>query len=102
MLSPAYRPPSFIVCRFYRLPNPVYSASKAAQEECQWPERLGVEQCADYRPLLEAAGLIIAAYEEPSDWQQHQRALAEGLIAAEAELSWLAVSWPICPCGDMS
>jgi ubiquinone/menaquinone biosynthesis C-methylase UbiE len=49
-------------------------------------ERLRAEQCADYRPLLEAEGLSIEAYEEPPNWQRQQRALAEGLIAAENDM----------------
>jgi hypothetical protein len=56
-------------------------------EQSGYSERLGVEQCADYRPLLEAAGLTVEAYEEPPDWQRQHRALREGLIAGEAEMS---------------
>ncbi len=56
-------------------------------EQPGFSERLGSEQCADYRPMIEAAGLIVDSYEEPSGWRQQQRALAEGLIAAGAELS---------------
>jgi SAM-dependent methyltransferase len=56
-------------------------------EQSGYSERLGVEQCADYRPLLEAAGLTVEAYEEPPDWQRQHLALREGLIAGEAELS---------------
>jgi ubiquinone/menaquinone biosynthesis C-methylase UbiE len=56
-------------------------------EQSGYSARLGTEQCADYRPLLEAAGFIIEAYEEPPEWRRQQRALAEGLIAAETEMS---------------
>jgi hypothetical protein len=56
-------------------------------EQSGYSERLGAEQCPDYRPLLEAAGFTIEDYEEPPDWRRQQRALAEGLIAAEAEMS---------------
>jgi SAM-dependent methyltransferase len=56
-------------------------------EQSGHSERLGAEQCADYRPLLAAAGLTVEAYEEPPGWQRQQRALAEGLIAGEAEMS---------------
>ena len=56
-------------------------------EQSGFSERLGSEQCADYRPMIEAAGLIVGSYEEPPDWRQQQHALAEGLIAAEEELS---------------
>jgi SAM-dependent methyltransferase len=56
-------------------------------EQSGYSERLGAEQCSDYRPLLEAAGFTVEAYEEPPDWQRQQGALAEGLIAGEAEMS---------------
>ena len=56
-------------------------------EQSGYSERLGAEQCPDYRPLVEAAGLAVEAYEEPPDWQRQQRALAEGLIAGETEMS---------------
>ena len=42
---------------------------------------------ADYHPLLEDAGFVVETYEEPPDWQRQQRALAEGIIAAEAEVT---------------
>ncbi len=42
---------------------------------------------ADYHPLLEGAGLVVETYEEPPDWQRQQRALAEGIVAAEAEVT---------------
>jgi len=38
-------------------------------------------------PLLDAAGFAAEVYEEPPDWQRHQRALVEGIIAAEMELA---------------
>jgi hypothetical protein len=47
---------------------------------------LAAPQVADYRPLLEAAGFAVETYEEPLDWQRQQRALMEGIIAAEHEL----------------
>ena len=56
-------------------------------EQSGYSARLGAEQCADYRPLLEDAGFAIDEYEEPPGWRQQQRALAEGLIAAETDLS---------------
>jgi hypothetical protein len=56
-------------------------------EHFGYSERLRAEQCADYRPLLEAEGLSVEAYEEPPDWQRQQRAWAEGLIAAESEMA---------------
>jgi SAM-dependent methyltransferase len=56
-------------------------------EQSGYSARLDAEQLADHRPLLEAAGFIIDAYEEPPDWRRQQTALAEGLIAAEAALA---------------
>ena len=56
-------------------------------EQSGYSERLGVMQLADYRPILDAAGFTIEAYEEPDDWQRQQRALAEAIIAAETEMS---------------
>ena len=41
---------------------------------------------ADYRQLVENAGLAIEAYQEPPGWRRQQQALAEG-IAAEAEVT---------------
>lgn len=38
--------------------------------------------------MIEAVvGLVVDSYEEPSDWRQQQRALAEGIIATEGGLS---------------
>jgi SAM-dependent methyltransferase len=37
----------------------------------------------DYRGLLEGAGFAVEIYEEPPGWRSQQRALAEGIIAAE-------------------
>jgi 2-polyprenyl-3-methyl-5-hydroxy-6-metoxy-1,4-benzoquinol methylase len=56
-------------------------------EQSGYSARLGALQVADYRPLLDAAGFAAEVYEEPMDWRRHQRALAEGLIAAETELA---------------
>ena len=44
-------------------------------------------QLADYRPVLEAAGFTVEAYEQPMNWQRQQRALVEGIIASEPELT---------------
>lgn len=41
----------------------------------------------DYRRLVEEAGLQVEICEEPPGWRTQQRALAEGIIAAEAEVS---------------
>jgi hypothetical protein len=41
----------------------------------------------DYRQLTEQAGLTIEAYHEPPGWRPQQQALAEGIIAAEADLT---------------
>jgi SAM-dependent methyltransferase len=56
-------------------------------EQSGYSERLNAEQLADHRPLLEASGFAIEAYEEPEGWQHQHRALAEGLIAAEADMA---------------
>ena len=56
-------------------------------EQSGYSARLGAEQIADHRPILEAAGFMIEDYEEPPDWRRQQSALAEGFIAAEAEMS---------------
>jgi SAM-dependent methyltransferase len=56
-------------------------------EQSGYSERLNAEQLADHRPLLEATGFAIEAYEEPEGWRLQQRALAEGLIAGEADMS---------------
>jgi SAM-dependent methyltransferase len=56
-------------------------------EQSGYSERIGAEQCADCRPLLASAGFAIELYEEPSEWQRQQRAVAEGLVAAEAEMA---------------
>ena len=42
---------------------------------------------ADYRQLIENAGLAIETYREPPGWRRQQQALAKGIIAAEAELT---------------
>jgi SAM-dependent methyltransferase len=56
-------------------------------EQSGYSARLGAEQLADHHPILETSGFTIQAYEEPPDWRLQQRALADGLIAAEAEMS---------------
>ena len=42
---------------------------------------------ADYSQLIENAGLAIETYREPPGWRRQQQALAEGIIAAEAEVT---------------
>ena len=42
---------------------------------------------ADYRQLMETAGLTVEAYREPPGWRPQQQALAEGIIAAEAQVT---------------
>jgi SAM-dependent methyltransferase len=44
-------------------------------------------QVEDHRPLLEAAGFEIRAYEETEDWLNRQRRTADGLLAASEELA---------------
>jgi SAM-dependent methyltransferase len=56
-------------------------------EQSGYSARIGAEQVADYRPLLQAAGFAIETYEEPADWRRQQRAVAEGLVAAEADMA---------------
>jgi 2-polyprenyl-3-methyl-5-hydroxy-6-metoxy-1,4-benzoquinol methylase len=56
-------------------------------EQSGYSTRLGAEQLTDHRPLLEATGFTIEAYQEPAGWRQQQRAVAEGLVAAEPELA---------------
>jgi SAM-dependent methyltransferase len=41
----------------------------------------------NYRRLLEDAGFAVEIYEEPPGWRSQQRALAEGIIAAEKEVT---------------
>jgi SAM-dependent methyltransferase len=42
---------------------------------------------ADYRQLIQSAGLDLETYQEPPGWRRQQQALAEGIIAAEAEVT---------------
>jgi ubiquinone/menaquinone biosynthesis C-methylase UbiE len=42
---------------------------------------------ADYRQLIENAGFAVETYQEPPGWRDQQRALAEGIVAAEAEVT---------------
>lgn len=56
-------------------------------EQSGYSSRLGALQVTDYRPLLVAAGFAAEVYEEPPDWRRQQRALVEGIVAAEAELA---------------
>lgn len=42
---------------------------------------------ADHRPLLEGAGFAVETYEEPPGWRRQQRALAEGIAAAAADVA---------------
>jgi SAM-dependent methyltransferase len=41
----------------------------------------------DYRRLLEDAGFSVELYEEPPGWRSQQRALVEGIIAAEQDVT---------------
>lgn len=43
-------------------------------------------QVADHRPLLEAAGFIVEAYEEPPDWERRHRAVYAGILDAQSLL----------------
>ena len=42
---------------------------------------------ADYRQLISQAGLTVETYQEPPGWRAQQQALAEGIIAAAAEVT---------------
>jgi 2-polyprenyl-3-methyl-5-hydroxy-6-metoxy-1,4-benzoquinol methylase len=42
---------------------------------------------ADHRHLLEDAGFVVETYAEPPDWRRQQRALAEGIVEASAEVT---------------
>ena len=42
---------------------------------------------ADYRQLIQNAGLDLQTYTEPPGWRDQQRALAEGIVATEAEVT---------------
>jgi ubiquinone/menaquinone biosynthesis C-methylase UbiE len=44
------------------------------------------EPVADYRPLIEQAGLQIESYEESRDWKDRDRAFHEHIVAARSEL----------------
>lgn len=44
-------------------------------------------EVVDYRRLLEQGGLMVETCEEPPEWRRQQRALAEGIVAAEADVS---------------
>lgn len=44
-------------------------------------------EIVDYRLLVEEGDLIVETCEEPLDWRRQQRALAEGIVAAETDLT---------------
>jgi SAM-dependent methyltransferase len=56
-------------------------------EQLGYSPRIGAAQVADHRPLLEEAGFTVETYEEPPGWEVQHRALAEGVIAAEGEIT---------------
>lgn len=56
-------------------------------EQEGYSERLKSAQLADHRPTLLKAGFEIELYDEPVDWRRHQRAVLEGLLASEPELT---------------
>jgi SAM-dependent methyltransferase len=41
----------------------------------------------DYRQLIQNAGLTVETFQQPPGWRPQQQALAEGIIAAEAEVT---------------
>ncbi len=71
---------------FARILRPGGTLGITTWEQPGYSARLGAEQLADYRPILEIAGFSIDAYDEPPGWRRQQTALAEGLIAAETAL----------------
>jgi SAM-dependent methyltransferase len=56
-------------------------------EQSGYSARIGAEQLADHRPLLKKSGFTVEIHEEPTDWRRQQTALAEGLIAAQEDMS---------------
>lgn len=48
---------------------------------------LGIDPVPDYRPLLEAAGFSIEAYEETPDWQQRVNAAFGAIVDASVTLA---------------
>jgi SAM-dependent methyltransferase len=56
-------------------------------EEDGYSERLKSEQIPDHRPVLDAAGFEVDTYQEPENWRQQQRAVLEGLLASEQDLT---------------
>jgi SAM-dependent methyltransferase len=55
--------------------------------DCTGALRERPPQVDDHRPLLEAAGFAVEAYEETTDWERRHRAIAEGMLAAKEELA---------------
>ena len=45
------------------------------------------QRLLDHRLLLAEAGLLVDTYEEPPQWRPQQQALAEGIIANDAEVT---------------
>jgi SAM-dependent methyltransferase len=56
-------------------------------EQREPTERLGVTQLADYRPTLADTGFLIDEYDEVPGWREQHRALLEGILAAESDLT---------------
>jgi SAM-dependent methyltransferase len=56
-------------------------------EQSGYSARIGAEQLADHRPLLAKMGFAIEVHEEPTESRRQQTALAEGLIAAQEDMS---------------
>jgi SAM-dependent methyltransferase len=55
--------------------------------DCHAPLKERPPQVDDHRPLLEAAGFVVEVYEETPEWEQRQRALAEGMLAAREDVA---------------
>lgn len=76
---------AFTTWEQYDLARPAFQAHPLLRSHLHLPG--GAAQIVDYRPLLEAAGLAVEAYEEPPDWRRQQRAMAEGILAAGTDVA---------------
>jgi hypothetical protein len=72
---------------FARILRPHGRFAFTTWEQPGYSPRLRAPQLADHRPLPQETGFEIEIYEEPPDWQRQHRALVEGIIAAETQLT---------------
>lgn len=75
------------VREFARILRPGGILGFTTWEQPGYSTRIGAEQLADHRPLLQKSGFTVETHEEPADWRRQQTAPAEGLIATQAEMS---------------